>query len=908
MLIAALAWLATVCVQVAAISVDQVGKTDLHVPLLGPVRQSWFHKPAGDDAGTVCLALSSRNVLAGLRCGSGDILWRQWLQRDGEHATKAVGKVLPFGDRIATIWSAGETLSVWQVERGRSAWDVPAPKRSAWQDFATTSEGDVVAVAANGIVKKLGPAGETKWTYQSAAKDAWRVAVTEKGVYVLGLDGRVVVEHIDPLSGASKELIDIPQRPGSATDVLAFDHGLFVFKAGDKLFYNVFGTSAVSPLEAKKTYDSVHITTASDTTGQVVLAQFTQGKSRWATVYRISAKPSGKATSYEIPALSIPAAFALAQASDATFVVRTSRDAGSAEIDVWAGDSHAKVSSQRIATKDIRVAQIVDLAAEVDADRSARVMLSTEQDQFALLQDDAVAWSTEQGIANAEQLLFVQLPEIAALEASHDPPTGNLVHDFTSRTRRHTRKLIKLFVELSPRGFEKAIVAESDRFGLRQYIVAVGPYGQLWALDNSRNGKLVWASEPVAKAKHVAAWIPKSPPADLGIVGVPTICTLLNVEHGSQLVYTNALTGASLRMDQIAGHSDKAVFIDDGSAEAVGRVQGDRFDFLTSNGNETAVVQAAQNLVLVEEGVKSVEGRIVNNGKLDTLWRVDLPGSLVATAFARPEEIASVGRVLGDRGVLYKYLSRSLMAAASITEDQRLVLQLIDTADGSIMHTATHAHVGADKPVRLVVSENWLAYHYWVEGQVKGYQMTISELYHGGRNEKSGSQRGTGKLNVISRSFLYDRPVRALGATTTAQGITTRDVLVATADQVAVVPRRMLDPRRPATLSASDKEEFLIPYEPVLPDDPKLVLSHAYTVLGADKFTVTPTLLESTALVAVHGLDIFSTRVTPSMAFDLLSTSFSKSQIVISILLLAAATVVVRPIVARKKLQRAWVA
>ena len=46
--------------------------------------------------------------------------------------------------------------------------------------------------------------------------------------------------------------------------------------------------------------------------------------------------------------------------------------------------------------------------------------------------------------------------------------------------------------------------------------------------------------------------------------------------------------------------------------------------------------------------------------------------------------------------------------------------------------------------------------------------------------------------------------------------------------------RRLLDPRRPSHKpTAQDAEELLIQYEPVLPDDPKRILSHKYEVGAA---------------------------------------------------------------------------
>jgi ER membrane protein complex subunit 1 len=67
-----------------------------------------------------------------------------------------------------------------------------------------------------------------------------------------------------------------------------------------------------------------------------------------------------------------------------------------------------------------------------------------------------------------------------------------------------------------------------------------------------------------------------------------------------------------------------------------------------------------------------------------------------------------------------------------------------------------------------------------------------------------------------------------------------------------------------------------------------------------------PALLESTSLVFAHGLDLFCTRVTPSGTFDVLSETFNKAQLVLTIAGLALAIVVTRPMVRRKKLRERW--
>lgn len=56
--------------------------------------------------------------------------------------------------------------------------------------------------------------------------------------------------------------------------------------------------------------------------------------------------------------------------------------------------------------------------------------------------------------------------------------------------------------------------------------------------------------------------------------------------------------------------------------------------------------------------------------------------------------------------------------------------------------------------------------------------------------------------------------------------------------QVASIPRRVLDPRRPkGKPTSADKEEMLLPYDSVVPIDSKRVISHTYPVRIASSLT-----------------------------------------------------------------------
>ena len=94
-------------------------------------------------------------------------------------------------------------------------------------------------------------------------------------------------------------------------------------------------------------------------------------------------------------------------------------------------------------------------------------------------------------------------------------------------------------------------------------------------------------------------------------------------------------------------------------------------------------------------------------------------------------------------------------------------------------------------------------------------------------------------------------------------------------------------------------EEQLIPYDPMLPTDPKWVLSQGDNVLSPAKaaFSATSTILESTSLVLAYGLDLLAARVAPSRTFDILGEDFNKLQLVLVLAGLFGGIAITQPIV-----------
>lgn len=202
----------------------------------------------------------------------------------------------------------------------------------------------------------------------------------------------------------------------------------------------------------------------------------------------------------------------------------------------------------------------------------------------------------------------------------------------------------------------------------------------------------------------------------------------------------------------------------------------------------------------------------------------------------------------------------------------------------------------------------------------------------------------TTDFTAYELAFVFPQAISAMAITSTKFGITSKDIIgklilqnqvplishyeivVATSNnRIQSFQRRFLDVRRPKRkVTNEEAEEFLIQYDPVLPNDPRRVLSHNYQVkkyftkslnctinrilkvANTQKIITAPALLESTSLILAFGLDMFLTRVAPSNTFDVLNENFNKLQLVLTVSGLLLSIVITKPMVHRKRLRERW--
>jgi ER membrane protein complex subunit 1 len=118
-------------------------------------------------------------------------------------------------------------------------------------------------------------------------------------------------------------------------------------------------------------------------------------------------------------------------------------------------------------------------------------------------------------------------------------------------------------------------------------------------------------------------------------------------------------------------------------------------------------------------------------------WRFVVPAGsrLISTSSrAANEKVASIGRVLGDRSVLYKYLNPNLLVIAVTTPAKStLTIYLLDNVSGQIVYESKLHGVDTSKSIKTQIVENVVYWTYYStgdsSGQSRGTRITVAELY-----------------------------------------------------------------------------------------------------------------------------------------------------------------------------------
>lgn len=306
-----------------------------------------------------------------------------------------------------------------------------------------------------------------------------------------------------------------------------------------------------------------------------------------------------------------------------------------------------------------------------------------------------------------------------------------------------------------------------------------------------------------------------------------------------------------------------------------------------------------------------LKGFVLHGTKAEETWSTHLRGDkvLAVNSKATNDAVYSQGRVLGDRSVLHKYINPNVMAVAveSGSADKGQVdIQLYDMISGTQLYHSRHKQYSG--PVHLLVVENWLLYHMWCS-KLRRYEVVVVEFFlpsAPNTTDFSSLFPRTPSFS-IQQAYIATSPLSAISVTTTLKSITNRAVLFAeSSGRIALVPKALLDPRRPTMPTAEDRQEQLIPYTPQLTLSPMSYVTYNKTLQDIRGMITGVTGLESTSLLFAYGTDLYFTRVTPAKTFDMLNEDFDYYLIGLVLLGLLFGTIVTQALAENKALNKKW--
>lgn len=426
-----------------------------------------------------------------------------------------------------------------------------------------------------------------------------------------------------------------------------------------------------------------------------------------------------------------------------------------------------------------------------------RLFVVTDSSSVYLYNESSIVWSREESLSGIAASEFLDLPEQkmwtqmadeldeTPSEQAAESPISRYIRRLTTHTlelRRLPSWIVSHFVGMSSSTLKDGnnkvsnLEAQScwlnetepevlyrDNFGLRKLLISVTNSGKIIAQDTSRNGKIVWSRYVEAfsftQIHVVRAAAVKLPPI---IVAVGNTYD----EVGGQavgFVRLNALTGENYitAIPEIADFFEPVVATNIGIDKVMrlpiedpderthilaiyesgsGRV----YIYPDTLGSQNKFVTeflptfyfSTQNADGSMQGFKVVEG-YRGSLRAEPVWKFNMPEDekTVTLSHKQPnEKVASLGRALGNRNVLYKYLNPHMFALVTKNTEKKLIkIRIMDSVKGSILYETIHENVDAEyNDVHIIQSENWFVYHFWSnDTKARGYQTAVLELFEG---------------------------------------------------------------------------------------------------------------------------------------------------------------------------------
>ncbi|KAF3010760.1 hypothetical protein E8E13_007451 [Curvularia kusanoi] len=912
--------LAACFASVSAIFEDDAYHIDFHYALLGLPKQdaTFFQKPYGGSKASLLYSISENQTIGAINPKDGALVWRQ--QPVSEPRGK--GHLRAADEQDTVVSAVGDRITAWSSSDGRLVWETTVDGAVVedleileQEDGITKDEAKdaivLVAGPTHGVKRLDGKTGRVKWTYEDTSSDMpFQVSTSPTTIYyislhssMIGAGSKLKVTSLSPITGKKLDQYTL----SSDTEITSRDHIVFAGantaapilawtdKASKVLKVNIIGTKNVAsfdtpgsdPIERVVLHAPGHVNSQAH-----FLVEYQTPFGHVAEVFHVDLKKNSVSKAYSLPELAMRGTFATSTTDANVYFTRITED------EVIVVSSPALAGAYPLHA----VSEVVVKSGAATAVRSA-VLFSNGQ--WVLIRNGDVAWTRPEFLSQASSAVWARLPEVEALAAELEVERHqNIVSAYIHRVKRHVQDLehFPKWAQNLPQRLLGNVVGkpkqttvddiQQDTFGFHRLVIVATEKGRLAALDVGARGKVLWNVHLTQFADTVFEY--------------PT----LRAHNGYVEVKDPSFDG-SLFINSTTGGT--ASYVD-----------------LHLHGPQPVEGQKLVSFSL-KDGV--LEGTLEGQQSAEPIWTFEPPSNERIVGYTtRPlrDPVASIGKVLGDRRVLYKYLNPNLVLVTAVSDSARTAsIYLLDSASGQLLHAMSHSDVDTSRPIPSTISENWFSYSLTIDSaaspESRGYQLVVSELYesplpddrgplgassNSSTVKPSNAQGDAAKPYVLSQSYQIAAEISHMAVTQTRQGITSRELLVTipSTSSIVGIPRQVIDPRRPVGRDPTPNEqaEGLTKYTPLLPLDSKWHLTHKYEVLGIKDVITSESGIESTSLVFAYGHDIFGTRVAPSFAFDILGKGFNKIQMLLTVGALFVGVLFVAPLVRRKQINSLW--
>ncbi|MBA0612156.1 hypothetical protein Godav_012796 [Gossypium davidsonii] len=957
---------------------DQVGLMDWHQQYIGKVKQAVFHTHKTGRKRVV--ASTEQNIIATLDLRSGEIFWRHVLGPNDV----VDGIDIALGKYVITLSSGGSILRAWNLPDGQMVWEssLHGPKHSKSLLLTTNliiEKDNALIVFSNGRLNAVSCIdGEVLWKkdFEEESLEVQQVIQPPGSdfIYVVGFaassqfemykinakNGELLKHESTAFSGrfsgevslVSSETVVALDSTGSILLTISFHKGKISSQQTpvsnlleDSPGLAVIIHSSVTGIFAIKT-DAATIFIRVIGEGKLEVVEKTNHETVVSDALSISEGQQ---------------AFALVQhaGSNIHLTVKPVHD--------WDSNllkESIKMDQQRGFVHKVFINNYI----RTDRSHGFRALIVMEDHSLLLLQQGAIVWSREDGLASIIDVTTSELPvekagvSVAKVELNLFEWLKGHVLKLKGTLMLATPEDIAAIQYMRLKSSEKSKMTR-DHNGFRKLLIALTRAGKLFALHTG-DGRIVWSHllqslhksescrQPIGLNLH--QWqVPHhhaldenpsvlvvgrcGPSSDaLGVLSLVDSYTgkefsSLRLVHSVAQVIPLPYTDSTEQRLHLLIDADKHAHLYPKTPEAI-----DIFQSEFSNVYWYSVDD--DNGIIKGYALKTkCSGNVADEFCFDSteLWSIVLPSEsekIITTATRKLNEaVHTQAKLIADQDVMYKYISSNLLFVATVApkasgeigsvtpEESWLVVYLIDTVTGRVLHRMTHH--GSQGPVQAVLSENWVVYHYF-NLRAHRYEMSVIEIYDQSRADNKdvwklvvGNHNLTSPVSSYSRaevitksqSYFFTHSLKAIAVTLTVKGITSKQLLIGTiGDQVLALDKRFLDPRRSVNPTQAEREEGIIPLTDSLPIIPQSYITHSLRVEGLQSIITVAAKLESTTLVFAHGLDLFFTHYAPSRTYDSLTEDFSYALLLITIVALVAAIFVTWILSQRKELQDRW--